>query len=117
MTCYFCGDETEDVVETDRPLGKGKRLEYKKIGVCKKKRCQKKLERRLNKRLSGPEKSKIVPFPAYGFQSPVLVQDAGSDQTGQHLNPKLHFGEKRCEPKMMVLNVATAPKWQVGKTA
>ena len=73
MTCYFCGDETDDVVETDLPLGKGQQLEYQKIGICKKKRCQKKLERRLNKRLPEPEKSKIVPFPAYDFQSPVLA--------------------------------------------
>ena len=49
MTCYFCGDETEVVVETDLPLGRIKRLEYKKIGICKKKRCLK----MLNKRLKG----------------------------------------------------------------
>lgn len=48
MTCYFCGDATEDVVETDLPLGRGKLLEYKKIGICKKKRCRRMLERRLN---------------------------------------------------------------------
>jgi hypothetical protein len=48
MICYFCGNETEDVVETDLPLGRSKRLEYKKIGCCKKKRCQKMLQRRLN---------------------------------------------------------------------
>ena len=64
MICYFCGDETEQDVETDLPLGKGKRLEYKKIGVCKKKRCQKMLDRRLNKRLPGPGESKILPLPA-----------------------------------------------------
>lgn len=82
MTCYFCGDETEDVVETDLPLGRGNLLEYKKIGICKKKRCQKKLERRLNKRLPGPEKSKIVPFPVYDFQSPVLVQNSEENCRG-----------------------------------
>jgi len=85
MTCYFCGEKTEDVVETDLPLNYSKRLEYKKIGVCKKKRCQRKLERRLNKKLPGPEKSKIVPFPACDFQSPILVQDAVSGHIGQHL--------------------------------
>jgi len=82
MTCYFCGDATEDVVETDLPLNYSKRLEYKKIGICKKKRCQKKLERRLNKRLPGPEKSKIVPLPEHDFQSPVLVQDIARELPG-----------------------------------
>ena len=48
MTCYFCGDETEDVVETDLPLGRGKQLEYKKAGICNRERCRKMLERRLN---------------------------------------------------------------------
>jgi hypothetical protein len=47
MICYFCGDATEDVVETDLPLGRIKRLEYKKIGICKKKQCRRMLERRL----------------------------------------------------------------------
>jgi len=47
MTCYFCGNATEDVVETDLPLGRGKLLEYKKIGVCNRKRCRRMLERRL----------------------------------------------------------------------
>ena len=88
MTCYFCGDETEDIVETDLPLNYSNRLEYKKVGICKKKRCQKKLERRLNKKLPGPEKSKIVPFPAYDFQSPVLVEDVVPDHTGQRLMPE-----------------------------
>ena len=72
MTCYFCGDETEQDVETDLPLGSGRRLKYKKIGICKKKRCQKMLERRLNS-IPGPGKSKIVPLPAYDQRSPVLV--------------------------------------------
>jgi len=48
MTCHFCGDETDDVVETDLPLGRGKQLEYKKIGCCNRERCRKMLERRLN---------------------------------------------------------------------
>ena len=73
MTCYFCGDETERDVETDLPLGSGRRLKYKKIGVCKKKRCQKMLDRRLNKRLPGPGESEIVPLPAYDSRPSVLV--------------------------------------------
>ena len=48
MHCYFCGDETEHIVETDHPLNHERRLKYKKIGVCKKARCQGMLRRRLN---------------------------------------------------------------------
>lgn len=53
MICFFCGAETESVVETDIPLGRGSRLEWKRVGVCRKKRCQQKLARRLNKTLPG----------------------------------------------------------------
>jgi len=53
MVCYFCGAETTDRVETDLPLGRGLRLEYKEIGICRKKRCQRKLERRLNRNTAG----------------------------------------------------------------
>lgn len=67
MTCYFCGAETEDVVETDLPLNYGKRLEYKKVGICRKEKCQKKLARRLRKKLPGPEKSEVVPLSVYDF--------------------------------------------------
>lgn len=51
MNCYFCGAETADCVETDLsmdpPSRSNGRLEYKKVGICKKKRCQKMLKRRL----------------------------------------------------------------------
>ncbi len=48
MICYFCGDETENVVETDLPLNHERRLEYKKIGVCRRKHCRMMIERRLS---------------------------------------------------------------------
>ncbi len=47
MTCYYCGDQTELIIETDRPLTQSELLHYKQIGICQKERCQKKLERKL----------------------------------------------------------------------
>jgi len=58
MTCYFCGAETEQIVETDLPLGRGKRLEWKRIGVCRKKGCQQKLARRLKRNVAGEPRDK-----------------------------------------------------------
>lgn len=43
MTCHFCGDETAKDVETDRPLPGRKTRHWKKIPVCDKERCQKKV--------------------------------------------------------------------------
>jgi len=48
MTCYFCGDETESYKEKDRPLTKKGKLHWKRIPVCEKERCQKRLERKLS---------------------------------------------------------------------
>jgi len=51
MTCYFCGDETESYQETDMPLNLPyfRKAEWKRIPVCEKEKCQRKLKRRLKR--------------------------------------------------------------------
>lgn len=59
MTCYYCGDQTEQIIETDRPLTQSVILHYQQIGVCEKERCQKKLEKRLRGIKSAKEMARI----------------------------------------------------------
>lgn len=47
MTCLYCGDQTEQIIETDHPLTHSVVVHYQQVGVCKKERCQAKLERKL----------------------------------------------------------------------
>lgn len=51
MTCIYCGAETECDCETDLPRRPGGKLKIDKFGVCRKKRCRQKLDRRLNRRM------------------------------------------------------------------
>ena len=48
MTCLYCGDQTEHIIETDRPLTHSVVVHYQQVAVCGKERCQAKLERKLH---------------------------------------------------------------------
>ena len=48
MTCHYCGDQTELIIETDHPLTQSVVVHYQQVGVCKKERCQAKIETKLH---------------------------------------------------------------------
>ena len=48
MTCLYCGDQTEQIIETDHPLTQSVAVHYQQVAVCEKERCQEKLERKLH---------------------------------------------------------------------